>query len=214
MDWNAIKTAALARNDRFLDEVVEGMSVCPYARGARLNGRTRRFVLPDVVSSARPLRVTPELREVFDTIANDRGVEVVQALFPRSAAGPREWVRWVKEATASLQAEHGRSVVAVAAFHPALEYRNDSPACMVPLFRRSPDPLIQWIRLDALDAVRAGRPDGDVALPADSQDVLDLLAMGAKEPLGQTIAQANFDRVKEQGEAEFQALLADLRHTR
>ena len=41
----APEQAALARNDRFLVEVVEGWSLCPFARATRLAGQLAREVV-------------------------------------------------------------------------------------------------------------------------------------------------------------------------
>lgn len=207
MRWTEVVAEALARNDRFLDQVVEGLDVCPYARSARLASRTRRYVLPDLATSTTPLTIGSELQRVFDEIATEPSVEVVQLIFPRAAAGPRDWVRQVKELTARLQAAHGRSVVGVAAFHPGLPYSEQTPAGLVPLFRRSPDPTIQWIRLDVLERVRAGRPDGDVALPSEPEARDALLAAAKRTPLGDQIAAANFARVGTLGIGRVQALI-------
>lgn len=210
MQWSDIEAAALARNERFLTEVIEGMSVCPYARAARLAGATRRHVLPDAVSSSRPLVATDRLREIFSEMAHTPSIEVTQIIFPRAAVGAKRWVRAAKEVTERLAADLDHAPIAVAAFHPALDFRDDSPAAMVPLFRRSPDPLIQWVSLDALQRVRSGRPDGDIALPDDADEAAHVLASSARAPLAEQIAQANYDRVRDIGVSRFESLLRSI----
>lgn len=209
MEWEAIRNAALARNDRFLDMIIEGMGVCPYARSSRVNGGTRRFVLPDRVTTSLPLAPSAELAEILATMSAAGELEVVQVIFPRAAVGPREWVRSVKEVTVKLQAPYDRSFVAVAAFHPALSYRTDTPSAMVPLFRRSPDPLIQWIRLSVLDRVRQGRPDGDVAMPEDASGMAALHTTFRRKSLADEIAEANFGKVHDMGVKSFERLLRE-----
>ena len=65
---------------------------------------------------------------------------------------------------------------------------------MVPLFRRSPDPTLQWISLAALERVREGRPHGEVLLPRDPAEARALLASLERPSLADAIADTNRER--------------------
>jgi hypothetical protein len=82
-------------------------------------------------------------------------------------------------------------VWAVAAFHPELPFTAASPSEAIPLFRRSPDATLQWLRLDALERVRRGRPEGDVVLPVVPRDAAALLAQVSKPGLADVVAENN-----------------------
>ncbi len=63
---------------------------------------------------------------------------------------------------------------------------------MVPLFRRSPDPTIQWVRLDALEALYRGRHRNTVFMTPD--EIREMLAgppRKEKEPLYDRICRTN-----------------------
>ncbi len=201
----------MARNARFLEDIVEDLNVCPYARKARLDGAVFRHVFPDVLDDTGAFASRDALAQVLETLAESDTLEVTQLIFPNAGCDGRMWSRAVKRLTAELQAERGSSVVGVAAFHPELTFRTDSPAVMVPLFRRAPDPTIQWIRLDVLDRVRRGRTNGDVVMPEDTEALLALLRQGKKRSLDEEIADANFRRVNALGVEEFVASLHALR---
>ena len=51
----------------------------------------------------------------------------------------------------------GHRVLAVAPLHPQLSYQDTSANGMLTLFRRTPDPTIQWVRLEALSEIYEGR---------------------------------------------------------
>lgn len=209
MDWSQQAEAALARNMRFLTDVVEGLNICPYARRSRLDNTVLRLVFDDPVSDG-VLACHDELAAVLDKVSDQANHEVTQLIFPRATCDPQTWVRVVKRATAELQAARGRSTVGVAAFHPDLAFGTDRPETLVPLFRRAPDPTIQWIRLDALDRVRRSRPHGDVAI-AHGPDLWKSLEKLRQPSIADEIAQHNYDRVESMGLDAFVALLTTLR---
>ncbi|MCB9520816.1 MAG: DUF1415 family protein [Myxococcales bacterium] len=209
-DWLATVEAALDRNDRFLADAIEGLDLCPFARPARTSASTARFVVADTLRDGR-LEPSAGLHAVFAALATSPRLQVVQVIFPRVDAEPRAWVDAVKALTAALNASSRPARIAAAAFHPELSYDAGSAARLIPLFRRAPDPMIQWIRLDALDRVRAGRPDGDVVLPDDPQARRDLLATQLRASLGDTIAAANAQTAERFGVEAIVALLASLR---
>ena len=202
--------AALARNDRYVTEVVEGLKVCPYAAQARRAGRTERFVLP--WSEAAPaLPIEDAHLAVMARMAEPGGVEVVQWIYPTVTWSATHWDRSAKDLTTRCHEVLGRSVVGVAPLHPSASYHTGSAAALVPLFRRTPDPTIQWIALHALDAVRGTRPHGEVLLPRDPAEAAALLAQLAKPSVADAIARANARTAEAVGVVAIEAMLASLR---
>lgn len=206
--WEREEFAALARNSRFVVEFVEQHNVCPFARRARLEGATVQRVSP--IEGASFGADAPGVRAAFEEIAGDPSVEVLQLICPRIVAEPRQWVDAVKRATEVLHQEFGSSVVGVAAFHPDLPFREDTAASMVPLFRRAPDPTVQWIRLDVIQRVRSARRTGDVVLPADPASVTAFLQQQRLPSVEEEISAANAEKAREIGVDEFVRRLAEL----
>jgi hypothetical protein len=70
-----------------------------------------------------------------------------------------------------------------------LNYRTDSAAALISLFRRAPDPTLQWVRLSALDSIYRGRKGGTNFV--DLSHVAKLLGAPAKRDLYEEIARSN-----------------------
>ena len=150
----ALEREALRVNDRYLHECIEGHAFCPFARGGRLAGQTSRYVFHADTPSLEPLLA------LMAAIAADERQVVAQVIVPRVEVSPEAWVRFVDALTGAGHVRLGkRAVLAFAALHPHLRYNTESPAGMVPLFRRAPDPTIQWVRLDAIAEIYEGRDD-------------------------------------------------------
>lgn len=195
--WETEKEAALDRNSRFIEGFVEELNVCPYAKRSRLTGTARRFITP--AGNEQFGADHPDVAEAFAAVAENPETEVVQLICPRIVLTGKDWASHVKGLTEELHQRHGRSVVGVAAFHPELSFREDRPAALVPLFRRAPDPTIQWIRLDAIERVRAGRPMGDIALPGADADLEAFLQRQRLPSVEAEISAANARTVDELG---------------
>lgn len=198
---------ALARNERYLREAIEALAFCPYAAPARLEGASLRRVYEGTLPSAP----NDALHEIMDAIASPGGPDVAQLIFPDETDDPRDWDRRGKALVRAMHDQRGASVVGVAPLHPHAPYKAHSPRAMVPLFRRAPDPTLQWIALDALDRVRAGRPRGEVLLPRDPDEARELLARLQKPSLADAIANANYERASAMGLAAVEALFASFR---
>lgn len=188
---------ALARNDRFLVEVVEGWSLCPYARGTRLSGQLAREVL---LGSPAPAEVAAR------AAAHEGGTAtIVLLIFPD--LGPvdaRAFERFADECRT-----HASTCFAFAPFHPDTRYEKDTPSRLVGLFRRAPDPTLQLVRFAALDAARKRAPDGKFYFDG-SAAAWDALAARPERGLSEQIAHDNWERTKDRT-AELEAILRALR---
>lgn len=202
--------AALARNDRYVREVVEALNVCPYAAQARRAGRTERRVMP-WSEPVEALALHADHLAMMRRMAMEDDVEVVQWIYPTVPWSADVWDRAAKDLTMRCHQALGVSVVGVAPLHPEAAYRTTSPAALVPLFRRTPDPTIQWIALRALEAVRRGRPNGEVLLPRDPEEAAALLDRLSKPSVADAVARGNAALAASMGVAELEALFASLR---
>ncbi len=155
----AIEEVALHANDRYLLEVIERYAFCPYAKEGRVAGETARFVYYAETASLEPL-----LDLMEETCRSN--IVVTQIIFPLIEIDPARFVRFCVDLTALGHERMGELVLAVAPLHPSLEFGED-PHAMVPLFRRSPDPTIQWVRLDGLKALYEGREGDDEYIPPE-----------------------------------------------
>lgn len=146
---------------RYLEEVVVGFGLCPWAEGTLRAGRFRSVVCMDVAPPP-PVDALALLDECAggDEAQIDIGfvtfprVEMAWGLFDR-------WVEAVRRADAARRPPGGRPRFFLAMFHPGgpevLRDRRD----LTTFIRRTPDPMIQLVRAELLDPDRVGHGVSD-----------------------------------------------------
>jgi hypothetical protein len=188
--------------DRYLVEVVEAWSLCPWA----YNARTRGEVHVEIQWGATG--------ELAATCALARrglaapGARVVMLVFPELASGVRA-IEALRDGVALRVA-----VAGVAAFGPHGAFDLSSPAKLVPLLRRSPDPMLQLVPFSILDELR--RQLQPIEPPARHAQALALAGHGAPPPPSMIdgIARRNHAVIAPDGAAQLQRTLADLARDR
>lgn len=176
---------ALRTNERYLREFIEGSSYCPYAKQGRRAGQTSRYVYLHETSDLEPLL------SLFQQVAQDPKQVVAQVIIPLIEASPEAWTKFCYDLTALGNHRCASPVLACAPLHPTLEFSDATIYSLVPLFRRAPDPTIQWVRLDGLEAIYAGRGSDN-----EFVDITDLQAFltqksPRKPPLYDVVCKTN-----------------------
>lgn len=203
-----LRREALRLNERFLTEVVEAWDLCPWSRPARARGEVAREVWTGPLSGedAVPEGIVTWVRE----IAASPHLAVALLICPRGPEEPEAWLRVAETLrTSALEAPGQARLLAVAPFHPRLPWSAARPASLVPLFRRSPDPTLQLVRLEVLRGLDA---KGDGVDRYAGPDALERLLRGELPPprpsVSERVAAANAARLEDAGGAA--ALLATL----
>lgn len=183
-------TAALRANARYVEEVVIGWNLCPWAGAAWRSGEVARRVLPD-----DPLDVAPVLTFIDDLCA-DPALAIGLAIFARAsvtAAGFGTFAERVRRADRARRSTDEPAPFMLAAFHPDLPVGPDFKGAgeLVSFIRRAPDPTLQLVRASRLGAL--------------SRDGRDLSA---------EIARDNAVNVGARGPSALAALLDDIRRDR
>jgi hypothetical protein len=149
------RLAAEARrvNARYVEEVVIGWGLCPWAARAWNDGQVTQRVFagaePDVAAVAA----------FVDELVASPGAAIGLAIFPRVACTVGAWESFAE------RVRRARGDFLAAAFHP--DYRPPEgqlldPARLVPFIRRTPDPTLQLVRASLVDSLR-GQVSNDVA---------------------------------------------------
>src|SRR5690606_716272 len=147
-------------HDRFLREVVEQLGLCPFARRSRELRRVHRPLV--YTPKPSPAEVAARLHAV---VTEHPDAEIVLVTF--IAAGPTSpWPRarafddFVKDVRPAYEPPGGPTFFIVG-FHPRSGEPDpgDEPPrltadSLVPLLRRTPDPVIQCVRAQTLERVR------------------------------------------------------------
>ena len=166
----ALEEEVLRINARYNAEFIEAFSLCPYARPARATGHSVREVLwLREPSPAEAVKATEKRLQ-------DASVEVVQSIFPLLRVDAGTFQQFAVDTANQMHPDRERPTFVIAAFHPELPYSAATPARLVPFFRRSPDPLLQFVRLSVLDALHGSRPRGTFFFDGPLTALPDLLA--------------------------------------
>lgn len=199
----AIQAAASDANDHYITDFLEEHAFCPFSRGGRAQGQTVRYV-----HYASSTDVEPLLAYMAKAAENPKWM-VVQVILPMIQIDAEVWVQFCNELTALGNGNlgTGSDVYAVAAMHPELRYQRCNPGAWIPLFRRSPDPTIQWVRLDDLESLYEGR-SGKTRV-VDPNDLDALLQSEEQAPLFERITEANMAMAEKLGHERVEAALAD-----
>lgn len=199
---------AVEYHSRWVSTFIEGANWCPFARTSRLAGRTTLKALSCAPAHGDPLAHWEELPGWLLEFADSPDAEVMQIVVPRVVCTAADWEHRAKQMLDEFQAlRGGRSVLALAAFHPQLTVRHETPPGLIPLLRRSPLPAIQFVRLDALARVKKGRDNADRFVSPGSPEFHALLLQPVRESISDAITRTNFDTILAAGRASVEATL-------
>jgi hypothetical protein len=147
-----IVAPALRVNARYVEEVVIGWGLCPWAARAWADGQVTQRVFTDAGPDAAAVAA------FVDELVAKADAAIGLAIFPRVACTVGAWERFAESV------RRARSEFLAAAFHP--DYRPPegealTPARLVPFLRRTPDPTLQLVRASLLAGLR-GQVSDDV----------------------------------------------------
>lgn len=215
--------AALERNDRYVREFIEALTLCPYAKRTRETGMLRRVVLleaggapqtPGFEAAVAALDAEIEGFEALPPGSVEVGLVIFPALDPAIAhgiEGARAFEQLVAAARVKMQARRpgGGTPFYCVPFHPdfAEDLRDEHRA--VRFIRRSPDPTVQLVRASVLRAVRGGGAPEYVDTSGLSPS--ELMALTAPLSVSDRIGRANLRTLGAEGPERLRELLADIR---
>ena len=146
-------------HDRYLVEVVEGLNLCPFARRCRELGRVHRPIFwpdEDTMPALQPA-------QALAAVTNEHpDAEIVLLTFVVGPTHPWQDASTFDQFARSVQDAYHRHFADprfyMVSFHPCSGLQGPSKVTvdsLVPLLRRTPDPVIQCVRGEVLDAARA-----------------------------------------------------------
>ena len=180
----ALVAEALRVNARYVEEVVIGWGLCPWAARAWNDGQVTQRVFTDAEPDAAPVAA------FIDELGAKPDAAIGLAIFPRVACTVGAWERFAE------RVRRARREFVAAAFHPGYAPPADgapeggaiAAARLVPFIRRTPDPTLQLVRASLLENLRG--------------------------PISDDVARANHATVRMRGPAALDALLTEIRRDR
>ena len=193
----ALRREALRLHERYHRELIERFSICPWAKPARAEGRTRAHVVTDAKCKL------VDLAPVLAAWADDLAVDVAFVIAPRFAAGSDAFAQW-----ATSLAEQQGDVFFAAPFYPSAA----ESAGSIQFLRQTPDPTLQLVRRTRLEEIRAQDPPhyADIF----ELDVQDLNAQKAPQSVAASVVSHNERTIEREGRAEIQQIVDDIRADR
>lgn len=146
----ALAAEALRVNARYVEEVVIGWDLCPWAAHAWRQGQVERRVLAAAEPSGG------EVDRAVAALAALPACTVGLLIFPRVALPVGAWEHFAE------QVRRAGGPFLVAAFHPDYRPTNrpvTNAAELVSLIRRTPDPTLQLVRATLVDDLARGGRD-------------------------------------------------------
>ena len=170
---SALVAETLRVNARYVEEVVIGWGLCPWAAQAWREGAVARRVLVDPAPGQATERAT-ELEGMLafiDEIAPNPALSIGLAIFPRATLSEAAWGTFAERVRRADRARRAPEVSApflLAAFHPKSDGSAAAAAnsgALVAFIRRTPDPMLQLVRASLLERLApAGRDlSGEIA---------------------------------------------------
>ncbi len=206
---------------RYLEEVVEDLGLCPFARHSREQGRVHRPLFRVGEDPPDPEAVARGIAAV--TTGHD-DAEIILATFVDPGgrfATPAAFETFVTSVRAAYDGL-GAPLYFMVAFHPRLDETIDTTRpltkdTLVPLIRRTPDPVIQCVNAAVLERARANAQQAAKRklMEAHGHDpVLRAMlerSVQTDSELSADIARANFDACGTgEGHQELQARIASI----
>ncbi|MGB3050301.1 MAG: hypothetical protein WBB42_04850 [Polyangiales bacterium] len=193
----ALRREALRLHERYQHELIERFSVCPWAKPARVEGRTRAHVVTHV--SCTP----DELAPVLDSWTDDQTVDVAFVIAPRFTSGAEAFADWAASVATWLD-----DVFLTAPFYPS----TSESAGSIQFLRQSPDPTVQLVRRTRLEEIRAQDPPHYTDI--FDLDVHDLKTRKAPQSVATSVVSHNERMIEREGREEIQGILDDIRGDR
>jgi hypothetical protein len=161
----AALSAALAETRAWVDRVVIGLNLCPFARAARQRDRTRLVGCAATEPEALLAAFCDAARSLLE--APVEAVETTLLVHPFVLTDFDDYNDFLDVADAALDALGATGVLQVASFHPDYRFAGTAADDVSNATNRSPHPLLQLLRERSIEAAAAAWPDPAVIYEAN-----------------------------------------------
>lgn len=174
MDHNlVIKSVA-----HWVDSVVVGLNLCPFAKRELINNRVR-FAVTDARSEEQLLiALEAEVR----LLEGDTSVETSLLIHPNLLQDFGDYNQFLDFIDSLLIEMQLDGVFQIASFHPEYQFAGTGPRDAENFTNRSPYPLLHILREESLERAIAGYPDVD-QIPARNIELMNRLGTKKLESL-------------------------------
>lgn len=180
MDRSAFERQVAEDVARWLDDVVIGENLCPFAARPRAEGRIRIHVSTAATAEAVLEDMQKELEHLSDTPV--QALETTVMALPDVLADFDDYNQFLDLVDLWLQQFGWEGEFQVASFHPDYQFADTEADDAGNLTNRSPWPLLHLIREESLEAALAHFPDPE-SIPARNVQRMESLTAAERQKL-------------------------------
>lgn len=158
----------------WVETVVVGLNLCPFARPELLNDRVR-FTVSDATTESQLLL---DLQHELELLSREASVETTLLIHPDVLQDFDAYNQFLDEVDALLQHLELEGVYQVASFHPDYQFAGTEADAAENYTNRAPYPVLHLLREARLEAAIAGYPDVE-QIPERNIELLE--GMGAEK---------------------------------
>ena len=141
----------------WLDQVVIGLNLCPFAKKPRANDRIR-LVITD---ANKQKSVLSQLEKELQLIATEPAVNLETTLLalPNCAHSFYDFLELVDKAQACIEKQQLSGIIQIAHFHPQYQFSDTHEDDQENYTNRAPCPILHLIREDLMEQVLSKYPN-------------------------------------------------------
>jgi hypothetical protein len=156
-DEAATTAAVIASTQRWLERVVIGLNLCPFAKAVYV----KRQIRYAVTAATTAEELLAELRHELELLgkANPEVVDTTLLIHPLVMTDFIDFHFFLKEADAAIRNLGLEGSLQIASFHPAYEFAGSAPDDIANCTNRSPHPTLHLLRESSIDRAVAAFPE-------------------------------------------------------
>lgn len=154
----------------WVETVVVGLNLCPFAKRELVNDRVR-FSVSEAETEEQLL---VDLQAELELLNNEEAVETTLLIHPGVLQDFFDYNQFLSYVDSLLVQMKLEGVYQVASFHPDYQFSGTRPADVENYTNRSPYPMLHLIREDSLERAIASYPDPD-RIPERNIELLESL---------------------------------------
>ncbi|WP_079420057.1 DUF1415 domain-containing protein [Thiomonas intermedia] len=149
--------AVVAQTRAWVDRMVIGLNLCPFAKAPQVKGRIRYVHCAAATTEGLLQTLGDELQRLARTAPEE--VETTLLIHPQSLTHFAHYNAFLDEAEALLARLGLLGTLQIASFHPHYRFAGTRPDDVTNATNRSPFPMLHLIRESSIDRAVAARPD-------------------------------------------------------
>ncbi len=147
---------------KWVDRIVVGLNLCPFARRVTEAGRVRYAVTDAEGEGDLLAALEAELAQL--TAADRAAVETTILIHPHALTRFPDYLDFLPEADRLVRRLGLRGVVQIAGFHPSYQFRGTEPDAVENATNRSPYPMLHLLREASVSEVVGDDADTSAAI--------------------------------------------------